>query len=648
MLMRPVNFKRLMPAFVMLATPIVLADAREEGAQEPIDAMVVTATRSNALVRDQPIRVEVVPKEEVEENLTIQPGNLSTLLNELAGVHVQTVAPSLGGARLQLRGLPGRHTVVLQDRLPLLGAETDAFGLLQTPPLDLQRVELIKGAASALYGGSALGGVLNLVSRPPGSEPEVLVNRTSRGGTDLVGFVPASLPSEWGFTLTGGAHDQTTEDIDHDGWADLPAYRRYTLRPRVFYRDGDERSLLGTVGFVDEDRDGGTLDGRSLADGTVFPESLHTRRLDGGAVGDFKLNDGRRLSAQGSVTRTEHDRVFGATGAHDTETTAYGEATLTGSDTGHAWVLGAAFAYDRLDTDDAPGVGYSYAVPAIFAQDEFSPSDFVTLAGSARIDVHSAYGTFVSPRFSALFRAGEEWSLRASIATGFAAPTPFLDEIEATSLTVLEPLRNLHAERAVSASLDAKWAAGGWEIDGSVFESVIRDPLEVQASFQPGHLELFNADGPRRAYGAEMLLGYIAGPLHVIGNYTFLHVTEAAPGGGREAAELVPRTSAEVAGILEDEERGRIGVEISYTGPQALAENPYRTESESFVEINVLAEMRFGPVAVFLNAVNLTDVRQTHFDPLLRPGPGPGGDPITAVWAPLAGRTFNLGIRAEL
>src|SRR4029434_9607258 len=125
MLMRLVHFKRVMPAFVMLAAPIVLADARAEGAQEAIDAMVVTATRSNALVRDQPIRVEVVPEGEVEENLTIQPGNLSTLLNELAGVHVQAVAPSLGGARLQLRGLPGRHTVVLQDRLPLLGAETD-------------------------------------------------------------------------------------------------------------------------------------------------------------------------------------------------------------------------------------------------------------------------------------------------------------------------------------------------------------------------------------------------------------------------------------------------------------------------------------------------------------------------------------------
>jgi len=87
---------------------------------------------------------------------------------------------------LQLRGMPTRHTLVLTDGLPLLGAEPDDFGLLQTPPLDLQRIELIKGAASALYGGSALGGVLNIVSKSPKEESAVLANATSRGGRDLV------------------------------------------------------------------------------------------------------------------------------------------------------------------------------------------------------------------------------------------------------------------------------------------------------------------------------------------------------------------------------------------------------------------------------------------------------------------------------
>ena len=117
--------------------------------QAGMDQIIVIATRAPTLIRDEPLRVEAVPAEEIEENLTIQPGNLSSLLNELPGVRVQSAAPGLGGAGLQLRGMPTRHTLVLTDGLPLLGAEPDAFGLLQTPPLDLERVEVIKGAASA-------------------------------------------------------------------------------------------------------------------------------------------------------------------------------------------------------------------------------------------------------------------------------------------------------------------------------------------------------------------------------------------------------------------------------------------------------------------------------------------------------------------
>src|SRR5262249_55514323 len=139
-----------------------------------LSTIVITATRRPKLIQDEPLHVEVVPAEEIEENLTVQPGNLSSLLKELPSVHFQALAPGLGGAGLQLRGMPVRDTLVLTDGLPLLGTEPDAFGLLQTPPLDLERVEVIKGAASALYGGSALAGVLNLVSRPATSESSLL------------------------------------------------------------------------------------------------------------------------------------------------------------------------------------------------------------------------------------------------------------------------------------------------------------------------------------------------------------------------------------------------------------------------------------------------------------------------------------------
>lgn len=119
---------------------------------------------------------------------------------------------------------------------------------LQTPPLDLKRVEVIKCAASALFGGPALGGVLNLVSQTADAEPAVLANATSHGGRDLEGFFTDKISSEWSGTLTAGAHDQSHEDLSDEGCAELPGYRRYTLRPRVWWNGGESRSLLLTVG----------------------------------------------------------------------------------------------------------------------------------------------------------------------------------------------------------------------------------------------------------------------------------------------------------------------------------------------------------------------------------------------------------------
>jgi outer membrane receptor for ferrienterochelin and colicins len=145
-----------------------------------------------------------------------------------------------------------------------------------------------------------------------------------------------------------------------------------------------------------------------------------------------------------------------------------------------------------------------------------------------------------------------------------------------------------------------------------------------------------------------MLFHYFTGALHIIGSWSYIDATETLPSGLRQGAPLVPRQSAELGAMLENEKRGRIGLELGYTGRQALQDDPYRNVSEPYVELNALAEIRFGGFSIFLNAINLTDVRQTRFDPLIRPTPGPGGNPITDVWAPLAGRTFNIGIRAVL
>ena len=199
----------------------------------------------------------------------------------------------------------------------------------------------------------------------------------------------------------------------------------------------------------------------------------------------------------------------------------------------------------------------------------------------------------------------------------------------------------------MTESIDAKWTDEGWDVNVSVFNSEIRDALAVQTA-DGNKLQLFNAPGPRRAPGAEVLIHYVVGPLQAIGSWSYIDATQATLSGLRQAAPLVPHQSGELGAILESTKRGRVGLEAGYTGRQALEDDPYRSVSEAYFELNALGEIRFGSVSIFMNAINLTNVRQTRFDPLVRPFPGQGGNPITEVWAPLGGRTFNVGIRAEL
>jgi len=321
---------------------------------------------------------------------------------------------------------------------------------------------------------------------------------------------------------------------------------------------------------------------------------------------------------------------------------------LRGTLRDNAWVLGLAFQHDGLSAAAVKGIGYSYNTPGLFAQDELSPASWLKLAASARIDDNNDYGTFLSTRFSALIREpGSAWSVRTSVGGGYAAPTPFVDEVEATSLGSLLPLHGLHAERAMTESLDAKWSDAQWDVNVGVFDSNVHNALTVQAA-DGNKLQIFNAPGPRRAPGAELLIHYVVGPLHAIGSWSMVDASEATLADRRESAPLVPRQTGELGAILESKDRGRVGLEVGYTGRQALEDDPYRSMSEPYFELNALGEIRSGRVSIFLNAINLTNVRQTRFDPLVRPSAGLGGNPLTEVWAPLEGRMFNIGIRAEL
>jgi len=617
------------------------------------ESVIVSATRSGRRVEDEPLRVEVVPEEEVQEKIMMTPGDVSMLLNETNGLRVQTTSPSLGGANVRIQGLRGRYTQILADGLPLYGGQTGSLSVLQIPPMDLGQVEVIKGVASALYGVSAVGGVVNLVSKRPREQPEreILLNRTSHDGTDAVAWLSHKLSPSWGYSFLGGVHAQERSDLDADGWTDLPEYRRASVRPRLYWENGTGSSVLVALGAMGEERRGGTMPRRLAPDGQPFAENLDTARVDGGAVARFATSRGHIVAMRGSATWQDHDHTFGSVLERDVHRTWFGEVSLTGATGPHTWVVGGAIQRDAYASQDVPRFDFSHTVPGIFAQDEMTLRPWLTIAASARADVHSEYGGFFSPRVSALMKAGERWTGRVSAGRGYFAPTPFTEETEATGLTMVAPLGALDSERADSFSADLTWARAPLEITSTVFYSQVEHPLQTRPIDDGTYaVAIVNADEPTRTRGTELIarLHRDEPELDVIVTHMYLWSSEEDPVAPRRSREvpLNPRHAGSLD-ILSELGPLRVGFEVFVTGRQALEDNPYRDRGGAYVLWGGLVDWRIGRARVFVNAENLGDVRQTKLDPLVRPARAPDGRWTVDAWMPLEGRTVNAGIRVR-
>ena len=257
-----------------------------------------------------------------------------------------------------------------------------------------------------------------------------------------------------------------------------------------------------------------------------------------------------------------------------------------------------------------------------------------------RVDFHDELRHLFSPRLAPLIRAGG-WTSRFAVGRGFFAATSLTEETEAAGLTRLGIVGPLAAEEGTSASADLTRVVGAASFTATVFGSWIEHPVAVE---REDAYVLFNRAESTTNGGVELLATVRHGSLAGTGTYSYVRSREHQAGGQVDAA-LTPRHSAGLVGMWEAEDRGRIGLEVYYTGEQRLEVNPYRSVSRPYVVVGLLGERRFGRWRLFVNAENLTGVRQTRWDSLLRPSRGVDGRWTVDAWAPLDGRVINGGVR---
>ena len=620
----------------------------------PIERIQVSASRLGRIVTESATRTEIISGEEIQEKALMRPGNISMLVAETGGVRVQNTSPALGSANIRLQGLFGRYTQLLSDGLPLYGGQTASIGLLQIPPTDLANVEIIKGSASSLYGGSALGGVINLISRTPSNEyeGEVLVNATSKNGQDITSYFASPLTDSLSASVTTGIHHQEEQDFDDDGWIDLAGYERGSIRPRLYWQNDSGANLYLTLGVMKEQRDGGTLDGVELSDGNEFPLTQNTLRTDIGFIYDQPLGEVLNLNWRGSAMNQDHEHQYGAVLEDDSHESYLIETSLSGYSDKTAWLVGLALQSEKFASDTFAEFDYSYQVPGLFSQLDYEASDVVSMSFSARTDWHSEYGTQVSPRISVLY-SPENWTFRGAYGQGFFAPSPFIEDLDETGLSRLESLEKLEEEQASTASLDISYVMGDLETSLTLFSSTIDNVTELEVidaaeQVSGKQVRIVNAIGESEISGAEVLIRYRWRDIKFTGSYLYTDATkESDEGFNRVPLALTPQHSAGLVVMWEEHGSHLLGFEAYYTGTQQLENNPYRDRSKAYWHLGLLGQITVGKVSFFVNAENLLNVRQTKEDSLLLPEQAPSGRWTTDIWSRNDGFTVNAGFRFQ-
>ncbi|MBA6353647.1 MULTISPECIES: TonB-dependent siderophore receptor [unclassified Colwellia] len=616
-----------------------------------IEKIQVSASRLGRIVTESATRTEIINGEEIQEKALMRPGNISMLVAETGGVRVQTTSPALGSSNIRLQGMYGRYTQLLSDGLPLYGGQTASIGLLQIPPTDLANVEIIKGSASSLYGGSALGGVINLISRTPSDvyEGEVLLNATSKNGQDITSYFAAPLTSALSASITAGVHHQEEQDLDNDGWIDLAGYERHSVRPRFYWQQDNGANLYVTLGAMKEQRDGGTLGDATLPDGNSFPQTQGTLRTDVGFIYDRPLGQVMTINVRGSAMKQDHEHEFGPVQEDDSHTSSLIESSLSGYSDKAAWLVGLALQSEKFESDTFSEFNYSYQVPGLFSQLDYEVSDDISMSLSARADWHNEYGTQVSPRISLLYNQ-ESWSVRGAYGQGFFAPSPFIEDIDEAGLSRLAPLESLDEERASTASIDFSYVLGSVETSLTLFASDIDNVTELAVinsdDASRKQVLIVNAAGESNINGAELLLRYRWQDIKFTGSYLYIDATkERDPQFGRVPLALTPKHSAGLVVMWEEHGSHMVGFEAYYTGTQQLENNPYRERSSPYWHLGLLGQITIGQVSFFVNAENLLNVRQTKDDSLVLPEQAPSGRWTTNIWSRNDGFTVNAGLR---
>lgn len=623
-------------------TEILLKEA-EANEQE----VIVIATRTSRTISDIPTRVETISGEELEEKGNMKPGDIRMLLNESTGIQTQQTSATSYNSSIRIQGLDGRYTQILRDGFPLYSGFSGGLSLMQVAPLDLKQIEVIKGSSSTLYGGGAIAGLVNLVSKTPTAKRELsfLGNATSAGGIDLSGFYSQRF-KKTGITVFGSGNTSKAYDPAGIGLTAIPQSERYTIQPRLFFY-GDRTTANIGFGYITENRTGGSMDYIEKGAPGYF-EKNHTDRFSTQAELTHKLSNKEQLIIKYSYTRFNRLIQIPGYAFSGLQQSSFSEATYNRSGEKTQWIAGANFLTDDFkEKGNDPLRNYDYHTLGAFIQNTWTPIKKLSFETGLRGDYVKQFGFEWLPRIAVLFKISPALTARLGGGMGYKNPTLFTEEAERMQFQHILPMNENTTvnERSSGGSLDVNYRTkignAGISFNQLFFYTWLNKPLVLTATGANSY-QFINANGHIDTKGTETNVRITYGDFKLFLGYTYAYVNTHFD----HVKSWYPLTSRHrLNNVLMYEKEGRfkIGAEAYYYSPQKLNDGaigkPYWT-------VGLMGERSWRRFAVFLNLENITDTRQTRFDTIYQ---GTLANPsFRDIYAPVEGFVANGGVRIRL
>lgn len=643
--------------------PLTLSDTIEIlliPEKEELAEVIVQSTRTSRTIGNTPTRVETIDKEEIEEKSNMRPANVSMLLHESTGLQVQQTSATSANASIRVQGLDGRYTQLLKDGYPNFGNFASGLSLLEIPPLDLKQVEVIKGPASTLYGGGAIAGVINFISKTPKEKGEYnfIFNQSHVGQTNI-GAYASQKKDKFGYTILALVNFQKAYDVDKDGFSELPKSNSFTINPRLFYYPNSTTTLMLGNSFTNGTNTGGDMQVINSKSDVNHIYSEQNKTIRNTTI--FELD--KKLSAKTNFKIKESFSVFDRQ-IHvpnyifsGINTNSFTDISYMSNKEKHTVIGGINFLFDQFKQKQASSAvnqNTKSFTSGIYFQDTWDVTSNIKIETGVRIDNVSYSNanyrknqTFILPRISTLFKISNQISSRIGGGLGYKIPTIFTEQTESMQYQNVLPLNNVQAEKSIGATADINYKSNITEdlffsINQLFFYTSIQQPLILQNDLS-GNYFFVNATKPTHSKGFETNVKLIfKDDVKFFLGYTYINA-KATYLTSNQYLPLLPKNKLNLALVYEKENNFKVGLEGYFTDHQYLYNG---TKTSSFWEFGIMGEKTFHKLSLFINFENITDERQSKYKSVVNP---PFNRPsFDDVWNHLEGFIVNGGIKVKL